>query len=129
MGRINREGHFSLTNNHHYGKGPNTYDKLFAVCYTRQRDVGKEFFRKLILKIENKKRFNQGRTPPASHPPALPKSKVAAFFAHYAAGGIRTHDLLLTRLYFISFSTYYTKPSVNCLFEALNEFKLKSCPL
>jgi len=60
MGRINREGHFSLTDNHHYGKGPNTYDKLFAVCYTRQRDVGKEFFRKLILKIENKKDLIRG---------------------------------------------------------------------
>ena len=60
MGRINRAGHFSLTNNHHYGKGPNTYDKLFAVCYTWQRDVGKEFFRKLILKIENKKDLLKG---------------------------------------------------------------------
>ena len=27
------------------------------------------------------------------------------------------------------FSTYYTKLSVNCLFKALNEFKLKSCQL
>ena len=60
MGRINRAGHFSLTDNHHYGKGPNTYDKLFAVCYTRQRDVGKEFFRKLILKIGNKKILIRG---------------------------------------------------------------------
>ena len=86
-------------------------------------------FQKTDFKNRKQKRFNQGRTPPASHPPALPKSKVAAFFAHYAAGGIRTHDLLLTRLYFISFSTYYTKPNVNFLFEALNEFKLKNCPL
>ena len=29
-------------------------------CYTRQRDVGKEFFRKLILKIENKKDLIRG---------------------------------------------------------------------
>ena len=74
--------------------------------------------------------------------PPLPKLQVVAFFAYYVAEGIRTNDLpltykpslpldyTLTCVYTsFSFPTYYTKPSVNCLFETLNEFKLKSCQL
>ena len=44
MGRINREGHFSLTDNHHYGKGPNTYDKLFAVWETSAKNFSENWF-------------------------------------------------------------------------------------
>jgi len=87
--------------------------------------------------------------------PPLPKLQVVAFFAHYVTDGVRNHDLpltckpslhiityctkpsllvnhdhTLTCIYIsLSFPTYYTKLSVNCLFEALNEFKLKSYQL
>jgi hypothetical protein len=63
-------------------------------------------------------------------------------FARYVAGGIQTRDLSLARtpLYHCTtlslvsrfrfwFPTYYTKLSVNYLFEALNEFKPKGCQL
>ena len=89
-----------------------------------------------------RKRFNPRSIPPASHSSAPSKSQVVAFFVRYAAGGIRTLNLSLacnllynwtthsfvSILYFLS-PTYYTKLSVNYLFEALNEFKLKSCQL
>ena len=74
--------------------------------------------------------------------PPLPKLQVVAFFTHYVTDGVRNHDLpltckpslplyhTLTCIYIsLSFPTYYTKLSVNCLFEALNEFKLKSYQL
>jgi hypothetical protein len=54
------------------------------------------------------------------------------FFTRYAADGIRTHDLSLARTPSTIpfwFPTYYTKSSVNYLFEALNEFKSKGCQL
>ena len=103
---------------------------------TRQRS-----FQKTDFKNRKQKRFNSGRTPPASHTPVPSKLQVVTFFAHHAAGKIRTHDISLTcnLLYhyttqslvsILHFSpTYYTKPRVYCLFEALNEFKLKSCQL
>jgi len=98
-------------------------------------------FQKTDFKNRKQKKFNSGRTPPASHTPIPSKLQVVTFFAHHAAGKIRTHDLSLTcnLLYHYTtqslvsilhfFPTYYTKPRVYCLFEALNEFKLKSCQL
>ena len=86
-----------------------------------------------------KRNFNQGRAPPIIASPS--PSQVTALFACYAAGGIQIHDLPLacnlfyhhTTLSIVSilhfFLTYYTKSSVNCLFVALNKFKLKSCQL
>ena len=58
---------------------------------TRQRS-----FQKTDFKNRKQKRFNSGRTPPASHTPIPSKLQVITFFAHHAAGKIRTHDLSLT---------------------------------
>jgi hypothetical protein len=95
---------------------------------------GKESFQKTDFKNRKQKRYNSGRTPPAP-----PKLQVITFFAHHAVHEIRTHDLSLTcNLYHyttqslytpFSFPTYYTKPSVYCLRETLNEFKFKNCQL
>ena len=73
--------------------------------------------------------FGGGRHQPA--PVRLHRSRCifCAKFTANAAGGIRTHDLSLACLLLYHCTTlslfliYYTKPRVNCLFEALNEFK------
>jgi len=124
--------------------------RSFAVCHlsgTRQivcrvlKSTRQRSFQKTDFKNRKQKRFISRRTPPASHTPISSKLQVVTFFAHHAAGKIRTHDLshtcnllyhyttqsLVSILHFSP--TYYTKPRVYCLFEALNEFKLKSCQL
>jgi len=53
-------------------------------------------FQKTDFKNRKQKRFNSGRTPPASHTPVPSKLQVVTFFAHHAAGKIRTHNLSLT---------------------------------
>ena len=153
-----------------HGKGLFAHGKAFAVCCTRHTAHGKQesakrsfavchllgtrkivcrvlkntrqrSFEKTDFKNRKQKIFNSGRTPPASHTPIPSKLQVVTFFAHHAAGKIRTHDISLTcnLLYHCTtqslvsilhfFPTYYTKPRVYCLFEALNEFKFKSCQL
>ena len=63
------------------------------------------------------------------------RSIFRAKIARYAAGRIQTDDIPLTRtpsttaplcdlcLETVLVPTYYTKPSANCLFKVLNEFK------
>ena len=108
-----------------HGKGLFAHGKAFAVCCTRQTAHGKQAsikrsfavchlsstrqivcrvlkstrqgsFQKTDFKNRKQKRFNLGRTPPASHTPIPSKLQVVTFFAHHGAGKIRTHDLSLT---------------------------------
>ena len=76
-------------------------------------------------------------TPLASHPPAPLKSRhflctmwpagfeLANSPSCVISSTTAPHSHLC--LYFVLIRIYYTKPSVNCLFDTLNEFKLKSC--
>ena len=108
-----------------HGKGLFANGKVFAMCCTRQTAHGKQAsvnrffavchlsgtrqivcrvlkstrqrsFQKTDFKNRKQKRFNSGRTPPASHTLIPSKLQVVTFFAHHAAGKIRTHDLSLT---------------------------------
>ena len=76
--------------------------------------------------------------PLPSHPPAPSKSQFAALFVQYSCAtrrcGSNPRPLLALLYYYtthsciysIIFPTYYTKPSVNSLFEIINKFKSKS---
>ena len=90
----------------HTAHGKQTSGKRsFAVCHlsgTRQiicrvlKSTWQRSFQKTDFKNRKQKKFNSGRTPPASHTPIPSKLQVVTFFAHHAAGKIRTHDLSLT---------------------------------
>jgi hypothetical protein len=111
---------------------------VFTECFLSGTQQRQSLKRKKTEK-NCKKIFYQERPPSASAHPSLSKSQVAAFFARYVAGGIRTRNLSLTHnpytatlqchlcLDSVLVPTYYTKLTVNCLFEALNEFKSKRC--
>jgi len=83
----------------------------------------------------------RGRPHCSATPARYVPSCKSRHFSRYAAGGIRTRGPwlacnilyrcnILSLVFILRFSpTYYTKPSVNCLFEPLNDFKLKSCQL
>jgi len=107
--------------------------KAFAEC---RKTLGKEkHSEKNPRKNSKKKLFNRGRHPPAN---ACPVSiKVAShgiFRAQWdsncelslARPPLPLHPSLTCVYIAFFFPTYYNKPSVNWLFEALNEFKWKS---
>jgi len=92
------------------------HGKEFAEC---QKTDNKEFFRKLILKIRNKKN-NSWRTPPVSHVSIPTKSQITTVFVHIAFGRFRTRDLSLTS----NLLYHYTTHSVLSILHFLSPYTI-----
>ena len=71
---------------------------MIYTSYFLKKTVTTNDFQKLQIRLKNSKnKINPGRPPPVNHLSAPSISQITAFFAHFAANRIRTHDHPLTR--------------------------------